>query len=170
MRRPWDAIRTAMPEELADLSRAIKAAIGFDETRGDKVEVVNLPFAGAAIVEQEIVDGGIMDFLARNAMTLVQWVVLAVIALIMMLFVLRPLIAGLFRAPAPGDSNLPPALPAGESMADDAQTAFATAGGALPMAGARQLPEPLRQIADIVGNQPDEAAGVIRHWIAESST
>jgi flagellar M-ring protein FliF len=157
------------PEELAELGRAIKAAIGFDETRGDKVEVVNLPFAGAAIVEQEIAEGGIMDFLARNAMTLVQWVVLAVIALIMMLFVLRPLIAGLFKASTSDESGLPPALTAREPMGDDAQAAFAAAGGALPMAGAH-LPEPLRHIADLVGNQPDEAAGVIRHWIAEGNT
>lgn len=156
------------PEEMTEIDRAIKAAIGFDEARGDKVEVVNLPFAGAAIVEQEIAEGGIMDFLARNAMILVQWVILAVIALIMMLFVVRPLIASLFKAPEPGQSNMP-ALPPADSMADDAQAAFAATGGALPMGG-HALPEPLRRIADIVGNQPDEAAGVIRNWIAEGTT
>ena len=35
------------PEELAEIDRAVKAAIGFDEKRGDKVEVINLPFAAA---------------------------------------------------------------------------------------------------------------------------
>ena len=58
------------PEELAEIDRAVKAAIGFDEKRGDKVEVINLPFAAAAVVDATLPDPGIMDFLARNAMTL----------------------------------------------------------------------------------------------------
>lgn len=158
------------PEELTEIGRAIKAAIGYDEGRGDKVEVVNLPFAGAAIVEQEIADGGIMDFLARNAMTLVQWVILSVIALVMLLFVVRPLIANLFRAPEPGDANLQPALPPAGGMADSGPGAFAMAGGgALPL-GNSGVPEQFRQITDIVGNQPDDAAGVIRNWISEGNS
>ncbi len=158
------------PEELAEIGRAIKAAIGFDETRGNKVEVVNLPFAGAAIVEQEISEGGIMDFLGRNAMTLVQWVILSVIALIMMLFVVRPLITNLFKAPELGDSTMQPALPPGGGTADSGQGAFAMAGGgALPM-GNSSVAEPYRQITEIVGNQPDDAAGVIRNWISEGNS
>jgi flagellar M-ring protein FliF len=156
------------PEELTEIDRAIKAAIGYDETRGDKVEVVNLPFAGAAIVEQEIADGGIMDFLARNAMTLVQWVILGVIALVMLLFVVRPLIVSLFRTPEPGESNLPPALPPG-GLAEGGQAFAMAGGGALPM-GNSGVPEPFRQITEIVGNQPDDAAGVIRNWISEGSS
>jgi flagellar M-ring protein FliF len=158
------------PEELTEIGRAIKAAIGFDESRGDKVEVVNLPFAGAAIVEQEFAESGIMDFLGRNAMTLVQWVILSVIAMIMMLFVVRPLITNLFKAPEPGDSNMQPALPPGGGMADNGQGAFAMAGGgALPM-GNSNVAEPYRQITEIVGNQPDDAAGVIRNWISEGNS
>jgi flagellar M-ring protein FliF len=154
------------PEELAEIDRAIKAAIGFDETRGDKVEVVNLPFTGATIIEQELADGGIMDFLARNAMTLVQWAVLLMVAVIMALFVLRPLIANLFRAPEPAEPAAPLSLPPAETATGGPAAIAANngSGGGFAPAG------PARQIAAIVGSQPEEAAGVIRNWIAEGAT
>jgi flagellar biosynthesis/type III secretory pathway M-ring protein FliF/YscJ len=42
-------------------------------------------------------------------------------------------------------------------------------GGALPM-GNSNVAEPYRQITEIVGNQPDDAAGVIRNWISEGNS
>jgi hypothetical protein len=61
-------------------------------------------------------------------------------------------------------------LPSGGGLADGGQGAFAMAGGgALPM-GNSSVPEPFRQITEIVGNQPDDAAGVIRNWISEGNS
>jgi len=154
------------PEELTEIERAVKAAIGFDEKRGDKVEVVNLPFASAAIVGGDMPSPGIMDFLGRNAMTLVQWLSLAIVGIVLSLFVLRPLITNLLK-PAP----LPP-------LADDSRNGHAGTGSAISGPGAaemlaapeganRAIPLPQQRIGQIVSGQPENAAGVIKGWISE---
>ena len=151
------------PAELAEIDRAVKAAIGFDEKRGDKVEVVNLPFASAAVVSGDIPSPGIMDFLGRNAMTLVQWFSLAIVAIVLSLFVLRPLITNLLK-PAP----LPPV-----ADGDDAHgSAAALSGpGTSEMLAAPEGPRPAslpqHRLGQLVSGQPENAAGVIKGWISE---
>src|SRR4029453_15412827 len=109
------------PEELQEIDRAVKAAIGFDEKRGDKVEVINLPFAAAAVVDASLPEPGIMDFFARNAMTLVQWFSLGIVGIVLALFVLRPLITNLFK-PMPMPEG------GGNTAAGGAPNALTTAG------------------------------------------
>jgi flagellar M-ring protein FliF len=155
------------PEELAEIDRAVKAAIGYDEKRGDKVEVVNLPFASAAVVDAEIPESGMMDFLGRNAMTLVQWFSLAVVAVVLALFVLRPLVTNLLRpaeSPAGGGGTdaLPrPAGPAGQLPGVAPQQLLAAREGAANGPG--------RRIGEIVEANPEDAAGIVRSWISEGA-
>lgn len=157
------------PEELAEIDRAVKAAIGFDEKRGDKVEVINLPFAAAAVIDGEISEPGIMDFLARNAMTLVQWFSLAIVTIVLSLFVLRPMITNLFKAPAPSEAS------AGPGFADDTavgQLASDSTGAMIGSGsnGGLAIDGPARRVGEIVESNPDDAVGVIRNWIGEGAT
>ena len=157
------------PEELAEIDRAVKAAIGFDDKRGDKVEVINLPFAAAAVIDGEIVEPGIMDFLSRNAMTLVQWFSLVIVSIVLALFVLRPLITNLFKAPAVSetapDAAFTGAAVAGQIGAESSDAMI----GASP-AGGLAIDGPARRVGEIVESNPDDAVGVIRNWISEGAT
>jgi flagellar M-ring protein FliF len=158
------------PQELAEIDRAVKAAIGFDERRGDKVEVVNLPFASAAVVDAEIPESGITDFLGRNAMTLLQWLSLAVVAIVLALFVLRPLLAGLLK-PAEstaggGIGALPSAHPAGHLPGMTAPQMLAARESTGISAGSG----PGQRIGEIVDANPEDAAGIIRSWMSEGAT
>jgi flagellar M-ring protein FliF len=148
-------------EELAEIDRAVKAAIGFDEKRGDKVDVVNLPFAGAALVEGDLAEPGIMDFLGRNAMTLIQWLALAVIGVVLALFVLRPIITGLFKPASRPDSSAGNATGA-HSLPGVGETHMIAAPGA---AGS----SPVDKVGQLISSQPEEAAGIIRNWISEGA-
>ena len=155
------------PEELAEIDRAVKAAIGFDEKRGDKVEVVNLPFAAAAVIAGDLPQPGIMDFLGRNAMTLIQWFSLAIVGIVLALFVLRPLVANLFK-PAP-----PLALPEGGDPMAGADAALAGPAAsemlAAPEAIGRATPLPQQRIGQLISGQPEDAAGVIKSWLNEGA-
>lgn len=148
-------------EELAEIDRAVKAAIGYDEKRGDKVDVVNLPFAGAALVEGDLAEPGIMDFLGRNAMTLIQWLALAIIGVVLGLFVLRPMITGLFK-PASRAEGSPEHAAGMHSLPGVGETQMIAAHGA---AGA----SPLDKVGELISSQPEEAAGIIRNWISEGA-
>jgi len=160
------------PEELAEIDRAVKAAIGFDEKRGDKVEVINLPFAAAAVVDATPPDPGIMDFFARNAMTLVQWFSLGIMGIVLALFVLRPLIANLFKPmPMPeGGSN----AMSGAALGAPAAAGHLSHAAASEMVTARQgaglsIGGPGHRVGEIVDSNPEEAAGIIRNWMSESA-
>jgi flagellar M-ring protein FliF len=160
------------PEELAEIDRAVKAAIGFDEKRGDKVEVINLPFAAAAVVDASLPEPGIMDFLARNAMTLVQWFSLAIVGIVLALFVLRPLIANLFKPVALPEGGAHAA--AGAALAEPTGASQLSHSAAGEIAAARQsgglsIGGPGQRIGEIVDSNPEEAAGIIRNWMSESA-
>jgi flagellar M-ring protein FliF len=160
------------PEELAEIDRAVKAAIGFDEKRGDKVEVINLPFAAAAVVDATLPDPGIMDFFARNAMTLVQWFSLGVVGIVLALFVLRPLIANLFK-PMPVPEGGSHAM-AGGTLGAPAPAGQLSHAAASEMVGARQgaglsIGGPGQRDRQRSSIQSEEAAGIIRNWMSESA-
>jgi flagellar M-ring protein FliF len=85
-------------EELAALRQLVEAAVGFDANRGDVVTVESMAFQPDA-TPGELVEGSpLLRFLERNALTLVQIGVLAVVALVLALAVVRPLLAGRRRA------------------------------------------------------------------------
>ena len=161
------------PEELQEIDRAVKAAIGFDEKRGDKVEVINLPFAAAAVVDATLPEPGIMDFLARNAMTLVQWFSLAVVGIVLALFVLRPLITNLLK-PMPLPEGGADAAMAGAALGAPAATGQLAHSMAGEIAAARQgsglsIGGPGQRVGEIVDSNPEEAAGIIRNWMTEGA-
>ncbi len=80
------------PEELQQIDRLVRSAIGFDGTiRQDSVEIVNLQFASEEIynvLEEDTVFG--IDI--RRIENLVEIIVLSIVALVVFLLVLRPLL------------------------------------------------------------------------------
>ena len=82
------------PEEMQQYAGIVRAALGIDDARGDKVEIINLRFAGAPVVDGE---GGLgselFGFDPSQLQRLVEIVVLAVVGVLIILLVVRPLIA-----------------------------------------------------------------------------
>ena len=113
-------------EELELIGRLVRSAIGFDETRGDKVEVVNLQLNANAIdpLSAEDAEQGFVDGLMANLdpMRLAELGALLIVTIRAIFLVARPLIA---RLTTPGVQEAGPA---------------AIAGGA--PAGTPQLPSP----------------------------
>jgi len=89
-------------DELADLQDLVASAVGFDEARGDQLTLRSMPFEPTPVLGTEIladsVPGPPLDM-----MKLIQIGVLAAVALILGLFVVRPILA-----PRPEMAALPP--------------------------------------------------------------
>jgi flagellar M-ring protein FliF len=101
------------PEELQRITELVRSAVGFDEKRGDRVTVDNLEFVDVAPdLPARSVWEDIGDVLSRNVMTLVQWVILAVLCGLLITVGLRPLIRRVFPAPEPVVSTLDETSPA----------------------------------------------------------
>lgn len=98
--------------ELADLKELVASAVGFSESRGDVITLRSmqfepLPEAGA------VAGAGMLGGLSLDLTQIIQVAVLAVVALILGLFVARPL---LLQKAQPQQGELPPPEPASAAL------------------------------------------------------
>jgi flagellar M-ring protein FliF len=175
---PTYAPRTA--EEIAQIKSLVAAAAGIDEARGDKIEVINVRFNHDTGIAGGLEGkSSLLDFSRTDVMRLIELGILAVVALLLIFFVLRPLLKTAGGA-APGAVA---AAPAGLPVA----TVTTTVIGADGQPQLVQLPAPnemdqkidiariegqvkassVKKVADFVQAHPDEAAGILRNWVAE---
>ena len=134
-------------EEMEQFSNLVKSALGIEENRGDKVEMVNIRFAGGPVTTEE---GGIssqlFDFDPSQLQRLVEIVVLAVVGVLILLLVVRPLISKVLEVtpqamaraappPPPGMEGMPPMLGADGGMPPQMSGGMAQIGGPGGMMG-----------------------------------
>lgn len=88
------------PEQLENMTRLVKDAVGFSESRGDSVNVVNASFRGETKPEEFAADK--IPLWEQPLMRDIAKLVAALIVLlVLVLSVLRPLVRGLLAAPRP---------------------------------------------------------------------
>jgi flagellar M-ring protein FliF len=145
--------------EMEHIETLVREAVGFDATRGDSVNVVNASFIPQLLPEQ----------LAAPELWREPWVadlvkqaLLALLALIIVPLVLRPMLKNLSSHPA--GRAVP--LPAG--AAGMPALAGATAAGAPGAVPSRRDggEEPLRLAQDMVREDPRRVAQVVKQWVA----
>jgi flagellar M-ring protein FliF len=151
-------------EELAKYRDIVKSAAGYNEARGDRVEVASMPFES-----RENLD-------AQNAAREAQWAlwaqfgrygVLVILGGLFLLFVLRPLIKWVTA----GDMVEVPALPrtVQELEADMRVSGILPEAGEvekLPEAAGRRTVQELRtQVAEFVKSEPERAVEIVRLWL-----
>ena len=88
-----------MPSELEEMASLVRSAIGFDQARGDVVEVKNMPFSAAPAGEAP---ASWWTPTKYDLMRLAELAALLVVALMLILLVARPMIARLLPS-APAD-------------------------------------------------------------------
>ncbi len=87
------------PEELEKLQALVRSAVGFDEARGDSLEVVNMRFYDLETEIETTAGKLVMGFTQAEIMRIVELLVLGVVAILMLLFVIRPLITRVLEMP-----------------------------------------------------------------------
>jgi flagellar M-ring protein FliF len=189
--------RTA--EELEQIAALVRSAVGLDEERGDRIEVVNMPFAelGADLESEPVEFGG---FEKADIMRLAEIVVLGLLGLAVVIFIARPLISRLLSGGTPGyeGSNLE-ALPGGPAATAALSGPTGVAMEALEGGGqtdAPRLPKSegdrnvaaeieqmidinkiegrvrassVRKIGEIIQKHPEEAASIVRNWLYQDA-
>jgi flagellar M-ring protein FliF len=93
-------------EDLEALRELVASAVGLDTERGDALTLRALPFEAAAPAGT-LAAPGLLDRLGLDAMALVQAGVLAAVALVLGLFVLRPVLLRPAAATAPARLGVP---------------------------------------------------------------
>jgi len=138
-------------EDLDRITALVRSAIGFNEKRGDMIEVVNLRFAEPTVISQTTGDTGFLSllrFTTDDIMRSVEIGVMLILGLLVLLFVVRPLVRRVIT-PEEGSSTGP--LGAAIAAATSGATPALAAPGAMPqVAGSAPPLAPMAPQAPLV--------------------
>ncbi|QPF92957.1 flagellar basal-body MS-ring/collar protein FliF [Bradyrhizobium commune] len=164
-------------EQLDRIATLVRSAIGFDQKRGDQVEVVNLRFADApstAPIAEPSGFLGMLQFTKDDVMYFVELGVMMLLGLVVLFMVIRPLvkrilasdevaaaISGVLAGPAVSDEAAPAAagqslLPSGAASAID----VATIQGQVHA-------QSVHRVGELAERNPNETVAIIRQWLTE---
>ena len=174
-------------EELARIATLVRSAVGFNEQRGDKVEVVSLRFAEPPMGDAAAPGMFDLNFSSTTIARLVESAIFALVALVAILLVGRPAISRLAAAVSPpalaGAAGGAAALAGGAPGALNADgtpalPGQAGAGGALAggeegsdrmvsiaMVEGQMKASSIAKLQELVDRHPDEALAVVRRWL-----
>jgi len=169
-----DGISTSTPrgaEELDALRGLVASAVGFDADRGDEITIHSMAFE--PVLPMGTASGDVAAASTLNIMSLIQLAVLAGVALILGLFVVRPILtSNARRAP-----QLPPPPPAlvPQALDGEVEDANAPMGGnfAIAARGADQngTPEaakdPVSRLRQLIDERQDESLQILQSWIED---
>ena len=150
------------PEQVENMTRLVKDAVGFDAARGDSVNVVNASFRGELKPEDVPVDEIPLweRPLVRDIAKLLCGLI---VLLVLVLTVLRPLVRGLLAAPR---VYVPPALPG----SPEAQAALPSGAAQMPgMAVPLDYEGQIAQARTLVSQDPARVAQVVKTWVGNDN-
>jgi flagellar M-ring protein FliF len=181
-------------EEMASLRELVSSAVGFDEARGDVITLKSMPFEPVALAGSDAYGGSLLAGI--DLISIAQLAVLAVVALILGLFVVRPILAPK-ALPAPASSRLPElagpggsldlALPGSGDGSGQAFTGeiddgddffpggFPAVNSALPALSGDSSgdtdfdpSDPVSRLRRLISERRDETVEILRNWMDES--
>jgi flagellar M-ring protein FliF len=170
-------------EEIDRISALVRTAIGFDQKRGDQVEIVNLKFADVptnAIPEPQ----GFMSFLQFTKDDVMHWIeqiVMVLLGIVVLLFVVRPLVRRIIapEEPVPPQVAIAAAIAGGDVKSAIAAGATAEDIKAVPSPTAKMIDiaqvqgqvhaQSVQKVGDLADKNPNETVAIIRTWLHESA-
>ena len=166
-------------EELENLRELVASAVGFDEARGDVITIKSMQFEPVTELGTTAAPG-FFDQLHLDVMSLLQMLVLAVVALVLGLFVVRPVLTReSAEVPLLADGGSEaldgeieedyelPDLPALGGFGGDDD------GGGFPMmadfdSDGATGDDPVSKLQALIEDRKDETMEILRSWLEES--
>lgn len=170
-------------EEMQRLTAIVRSAIGFNAQRGDTVEVVNLPFVTADLGDQVPQEEGWFNLAKQDYFRMAEILVLAIVAILVILLVARPMIRHIFTPPEVRAVEVEAAKAKAQAELAAAQPALAgpeidpllgvprqnqvTADDLIDLARVegRVKASSMKKIGEIIEKHPDEAVAILRTWM-----
>jgi flagellar M-ring protein FliF len=168
-------------EELDRIAALVRTAIGFDQKRGDQIEVVNLRFAEAPAAPIAEPAGGFMSFLQftkDDLMRAIELAVMALLGLVVVLFVVRPLVRRILAPEEPrGLAAAAPGAPALASVGARAALPDTTMT-TVPSQAAKMIDmaqvqgqvhaQSIQKVGELAERNPHETVAIVRQWLQDA--
>jgi flagellar M-ring protein FliF len=163
-------------DQLDRIATLVRSAIGFDQKRGDQVEVVNLRFAEAPSIPPVAEPTGLLgmfQFTKDDVMYVIELGVMMLLGLVVLFMVIRPLVKRILAAevvPALSSAAVP-ALTDGSGDGTPGQ-ALIPAGGAAALIDVAQVQgqvhaQAVHRVGELAERNPNETASIVRQWLSE---
>jgi flagellar M-ring protein FliF len=156
------------PAEMQKIQQIVATAVGLDATRGDQITVENVAFDDANEPMPE------PTFVQRLVPELQQYggpAVVLILGLAALLFVVRPMVKGIFKTekrPSPTETApLPAAAPVKSIEEIEGEIEAQLDAKSAAQLQDRKTPVLQRRVAKIVTDEPENAARLVRSWLLE---
>lgn len=159
-------------QELLNLRRLLQGGVGFDVTRGDSLEVVNMPFKRMDVVEEVEVP----LWKQPTFMPILKLVVGGLVIIVLILAVIRPMLRKLIYPETVTDGDdfdADEQLDLGDETIsmlsqdfDEGQVGFA-ADGSLMLPDLHKDEDVLKAVRALVANEPELSAQVVKGWLMQ---
>jgi flagellar M-ring protein FliF len=181
-------------EEIKNITALVSTAIGLDDKRGDKLEVINMQFAD---IETEPEDDGtkIMGFERADLLDAAEVLTVAVMIVLVVLLVLQPMVGRLLAQEGGGADEgttdmdpmgllpngvaqnpalMPPGSIGGGGMNEGAADFLSGGSESDSMIDVQKVEgrvkaSSLKKVEDIITAYPEETVSVLRGWMAQEN-
>ena len=174
-------------EEIDQIASLVRSAVGFNEERGDSIEVVNMPFADVSMDMPESPEL-IMGFEKNEILDMGKLFMFFVMVILVLLLVIRPLVGSVVASQkavieqskeeaAMLQAQITPALagPGSFENADGEEFEGISGGGGgdgdtlidMKAVEGKVKASAVKKVGDIVSSHPNETVSVLRNWMAQ---
>ncbi len=185
-------------DEMDKIAALVKTAVGFDENRGDVVEIANLQFAQIDTAEDVADDRMLFGFEKSDLIDAAEMIVVAIMLILVVVLVIQPMVSKLMNMeslnkPVAGldellQHDLLSASPANPALAPPQQQQLGADGQPLPPITNNPVvteeddsliniqgiegkvkASTVKKVEEIVESYPTETVSVIRSWMSQES-
>jgi flagellar M-ring protein FliF len=168
-------------EQLDRIAALVRSAIGFDQKRGDQVEVVNLKFAEAPVVAPIAEPTGLfgmLQFTKDDVMYVIELGVMMLLGIVVLFMVIRPLVKRILAsevipslaidgpAPVHSEGSAPAAASSGGQSLVPGSNATSQMIDVAQVQGQVHA-QSVHRVGELAERNPNETASIIRQWLSE---
>lgn len=165
-------------ETMENIRKLVNTAVGYSADRGDQIEVVNMPFTDLDALAEGPPEFNLLGFSKDEVLRMAEGLGVAIVAVLVILLVVRPLVTRAFESMPQGEDQL---------ISGDGVPQLTGPGGVpMPVPGAEEEEDldelididkvegrvkasSLRKISDIVDKHPEEALSIVRTWLYQET-
>lgn len=171
-------------QEMKKISTLVKTAIGFNEERGDIVEVINMRFAPEATLDVFEAEAFFLGLEKHQVIRMAEVLILVLFGLLVLLLVVKPLLSRAMEGGSGANVRNEGGRASPEVVQKAVQAHAQVQGGApapLPVPKGGDLTQmtelkqvegqvsssSVQQIGNMINESPDDAVNIVRSWMNE---